>query len=305
MVPDTVTATLRGGSPGRGGNGNDPIGAITQASGTVSGMKLPIVAAAAVLLSACSPQPSASRQACLEITGVTGSVAQEAVRVPGGMLLLRGADLVFDNGGAERVVARDVHELYTVATIDGDVVVVYRGADDGESSPLITHDVTTGEETELGVASTFEYAVTQVAYDAGQRAWIVTAQSDLSETFTVISLDGQGGDGVVHAPYEYNAGPYLAAVVPGKSTSYLALEAPEGSVNAWSVARLGQDGKVVERQTWPAGLGLPDGVVDTLTGAGMYVHTVDGRDAVVLENGGEIQVVAACAPARGRWLSRQ
>ena len=274
------------------------------AAGTVTGMKLVALAGVALMLAGCAAQPTAGPVSCLEITGVKGSVAGEIVRTSDGMLLLRGTDLVLDDSGAETIIAREVQEVYTVANIDGRSVVVYRGADDGESSPLIAQDVSTGARSVIGVGATFEYIVTQVSHDSARRAWIVTAQSDLSETFSVIGQDGKGGDGDAYAPYEYNSGPYLAAVVPGNPTAYLALEAPEGSVAEWSVARLDRDGRVLDRREWPADLAHPDGVVDTLTGAGMYVHTVDGRDAVALESGGELRIVPVCSPARGRWLSR-
>jgi hypothetical protein len=261
--------------------------------------------AATVLLAGCTAEPTPRSTGCFDLPGVIESVAGNSVRTTEGMLLLRGTDLVLDDSGAEQVLLRDVQTWYAVESIDGNTVVVYGGSSDGESSPLIAYDLTAKVMVNLGVATTFEYAVTQVVYDRRSRSWIITAQSDLGETFRLIGADGSRDEEQTYEPYEYNAGPYLIAVTAGAGDEYLALEAPEAAVQRWSVATLDARGQVTGRTPWPASIPEPTGTIDAPNGSGMYVETTEGAGAVVLHDTDGVRILEVCEAPRGRWLSRR
>lgn len=310
MVPvDTGTATQLSVSVRRGTEDTwDYMGDAIEGVRTIGAMRSRLLfsfTAAAVLLTGCAAGPAPRAASCFDLPGITESVAGDSVRSTAGVLMLRGTDLVLDDSGAEQVLLRDVQEWYAVENIDGNTVVVYSGSSDGESSSLISYDLTAKVMVELGVATTFEYAVTQVVYDRRSSAWIITAQSDLSETFSVVGADGSRSEEQIYAPYGYNAGPYLAAVIPGTGDGYLALEAPEGSSQRWSVATLDARGQITGRTAWPAALPEPEGGIDAPNGSGMYVKTREGFGAVVLNDTNGVRILQVCEAPRGRWLSRR
>jgi len=277
-----------------------------------------------VLLSSCSgekelstdlapapkPEVKVEEIECLNPSRIEGSIAGSAVRTSVGVVLQRNDALVLDNSGAERVLARNVDRFLGVAVTTRGVEAVIVEYSDGESAMMIAVEIKSGVRTELGAGEAPEYRVTQIAYDAKNDQWVLTAIADLTEV--IARIDGSTGVqvGDTFEPYGYNQPPFVAGALPYLD-GYLVLQGPEfnadgGVTGPWRIVLYNSGGEEVAISEWKEEFGVPTGEIDNDDSLGMYIHTEDGRDgvAIVLKDG-SIRISSVCTAARGRWLDRR
>ena len=263
-----------------------------------------------------SNDPSATGRVadCIALSMVAPSTPGEIVLTELGPVSLRDGSLVLTAGAIERVLADGVASVLGVGARSGISTFVYGGeTDEFGEAPLRSVSVD-GSTFELGVAVAPEFAVTGAEYDAMNDRWVLTSVSDLTEGFTSVPASGESVEALEALfPFEYNRGPFLTAVAADGTGGFVGLLAPEGDVPGWSLTAIATDGRAGSALNWPMAFGEPTGEAQTFTHGGRtwwYVHTQDGRDAVVdlgaiTQFGVAGVIVRPCAPVNGRWVSPQ